>query len=173
MVSAVWRQLGRRAAGERRLNADRRNRIYESVYTETDRDGNRARLPIRQFAGRSAPQGLSSQEQRSRNLPPRRRNRAAREKERSRHGRGLRSAHGNPVGCVRRHQGNAAAAGARGALMATFLLDTNICIYIRRNDPPRVRKRFEQLDPGESALSVITYADSAMGPAGNPEPPAA
>ena len=41
--------------------------------------------------------------------------------------------------------------------MATrFLLDTNICIYIRRRRPPAVLERFRQLQPGEAVLSVIT-----------------
>ncbi len=49
--------------------------------------------------------------------------------------------------------------------MAGYLLDTNICIYIRRNDPPKVRKRFEHLGPGEGAISVITYGELAYGTA--------
>lgn len=42
-------------------------------------------------------------------------------------------------------------------MAARFLLDTNICIYIRRRRPPAVPERFRQLQPGEAALSVITY----------------
>src|SRR5438105_3721793 len=48
--------------------------------------------------------------------------------------------------------------------MATrFLLDTNICIYIRRRRPPAVLERFRQLKPGEAALSVITYGELVYG----------
>jgi tRNA(fMet)-specific endonuclease VapC len=44
---------------------------------------------------------------------------------------------------------------------ARFLLDTNICIYIRRRRPPPVLSRFRQLKPGEAVLSVITYGELA------------
>src|SRR6266436_43297 len=48
--------------------------------------------------------------------------------------------------------------------MATrFLLDTNICIYIRRRRPPAVLERFRKLKPGEAALSVITYGELVYG----------
>jgi tRNA(fMet)-specific endonuclease VapC len=40
-----------------------------------------------------------------------------------------------------------------------FLLDTNICIYIRRQRPPPVLARFRQLQSGEAVLSVITYGE--------------
>ncbi len=40
---------------------------------------------------------------------------------------------------------------------ARFLLDTNICVYIRRRRPPEVLARFQRLKPGEAVLSVITY----------------
>ena len=42
---------------------------------------------------------------------------------------------------------------------ARFLLDTNICIHIRRRRPPAVLARFQQLKPGEAVLSVITYGE--------------
>jgi tRNA(fMet)-specific endonuclease VapC len=44
-----------------------------------------------------------------------------------------------------------------------YLLDTNICIYIRRRRPPEVLARFEKLKPGEAALSVITYGELLYG----------
>jgi tRNA(fMet)-specific endonuclease VapC len=44
-----------------------------------------------------------------------------------------------------------------------FLLDTNICIYIRRQRPPQLIARFHQLKPGEAALSVITYGELIYG----------
>jgi tRNA(fMet)-specific endonuclease VapC len=46
---------------------------------------------------------------------------------------------------------------------ARFLLDTNICIYIRSRRPPDIRARFEKLKPGEAALSVITYGELLFG----------
>jgi tRNA(fMet)-specific endonuclease VapC len=46
---------------------------------------------------------------------------------------------------------------------ARFLLDTNICIYIRSRRPPAIRVRFESLEPGEAALSVITYGELLFG----------
>jgi tRNA(fMet)-specific endonuclease VapC len=44
-----------------------------------------------------------------------------------------------------------------------FLLDTNICIYIRRRHPAQVMARFHQLKAGEAALSVITYGELLYG----------
>jgi tRNA(fMet)-specific endonuclease VapC len=48
-------------------------------------------------------------------------------------------------------------------MAARFLLDTNICIYIRRRRPPAVLERFRQLEPGEAVLSVITYGELVYG----------
>src|SRR5215471_8137575 len=44
-----------------------------------------------------------------------------------------------------------------------FLLDTNICIYIRRKRPREVLARFQRLKPGEAVLSVITYGELVYG----------
>jgi tRNA(fMet)-specific endonuclease VapC len=44
-----------------------------------------------------------------------------------------------------------------------FLLDTNICIYIRRRHPSAVAARFRELEAGEAALSVITYGELLYG----------
>ena len=46
-----------------------------------------------------------------------------------------------------------------------YLLDTNICIYIRQNRPPEVLKRFQRLRPGEAVLSVITFGELLYGAA--------
>jgi tRNA(fMet)-specific endonuclease VapC len=46
-----------------------------------------------------------------------------------------------------------------------FLLDTNICIYIRQEKPEAVLRRFRRLRPGEAALSVITYGELIYGAA--------
>jgi tRNA(fMet)-specific endonuclease VapC len=40
-----------------------------------------------------------------------------------------------------------------------YLLDTNICIYIRQKRPDEVLRRFRKLRPGEAAVSVITYGE--------------
>lgn len=44
-----------------------------------------------------------------------------------------------------------------------YLLDTNICIYIAKNRPEEVLKRFTQLQPGEVAMSAITYGELRHG----------
>ena len=46
-----------------------------------------------------------------------------------------------------------------------YLLDTNICIYIRQSMPEQVLRRFRKLRPGEAALSVITYGELLYGAA--------
>ena len=47
--------------------------------------------------------------------------------------------------------------------MLTYMLDTNICIYVRRQKPEGVLRRFDQLTPGEAAISVITYGELLYG----------
>lgn len=44
-----------------------------------------------------------------------------------------------------------------------YLLDTNICIYITKQKPISVFKRFEKLEVGEVAMSVITYGELLYG----------
>jgi tRNA(fMet)-specific endonuclease VapC len=44
-----------------------------------------------------------------------------------------------------------------------FLLDTNICIYIRRKKPEEVLRRFRALKQGEAVLSVITFGELIYG----------
>lgn len=46
-----------------------------------------------------------------------------------------------------------------------YLLDTNICIYIRQKRPEEVLRRFRKLRPGEAVLSVITYGELQYGAA--------
>jgi tRNA(fMet)-specific endonuclease VapC len=48
---------------------------------------------------------------------------------------------------------------------ASFLLDTNICIYIRQHKPDRVLRRFQALREGEAVLSVITFGELLYGAA--------
>lgn len=44
-----------------------------------------------------------------------------------------------------------------------YMLDTNICIYIARHQPPEVKLRFEQMKPGQLVMSAITYGELAYG----------
>src|SRR5271154_6443006 len=46
-----------------------------------------------------------------------------------------------------------------------YLLDTNICIYIRQKRPEEILRRFRKLRPGEAVLSVITYGELLYGAA--------
>jgi len=48
-------------------------------------------------------------------------------------------------------------------VQAQYLLDTNICIYIRRERPQNVLDRFKVLPPGSTAISVITYGELVYG----------
>jgi tRNA(fMet)-specific endonuclease VapC len=51
-----------------------------------------------------------------------------------------------------------------------YLLDTDICIYLHRKQPPSVAVRFAKLSPGDAAISVITYGELAFGACKNPNP---
>ncbi len=44
-----------------------------------------------------------------------------------------------------------------------YLLDTNICIYIAKYNPPAVRERFAQHTAEELAMSVITLGELRHG----------
>jgi tRNA(fMet)-specific endonuclease VapC len=48
-------------------------------------------------------------------------------------------------------------------MSARFLLDTNICVYIRQNRPAAVLARFRRLQPGDAVLSLITYGELVYG----------
>jgi len=48
-------------------------------------------------------------------------------------------------------------------MAARYLLDTNICIYIAKHNPPAVRERFEQLTADALAMSVITLGELRHG----------
>lgn len=48
-------------------------------------------------------------------------------------------------------------------MTAKYLLDTNICIYIRQNRPPKVLARFRKLSPGDAVLSIITFGELIYG----------
>jgi len=44
-----------------------------------------------------------------------------------------------------------------------YMLDTNICIYLRQNRPPEVAGRFRQMQHGDAVLSVVTYGELLYG----------
>ena len=46
-----------------------------------------------------------------------------------------------------------------------YILDTNICIYIRRRRPPEILRRFGRLQVGEAAISVVTFGELIYGAA--------
>lgn len=54
-----------------------------------------------------------------------------------------------------------------------YLLDTNICIYIRREKPPNVRVRFARQQTGSVAMSVITWGELLYGVHHSEDPVAA
>lgn len=48
-------------------------------------------------------------------------------------------------------------------MAASYLLDTNICIYIAKHNPPAVRERFARHTSRELAMSVITLGELRFG----------
>lgn len=44
-----------------------------------------------------------------------------------------------------------------------YLLDTNICVYIRQQKPPEVLARFRTVGSGDLGMSVITHGELAYG----------
>jgi len=52
-----------------------------------------------------------------------------------------------------------------------FLLDTNICIYVRRRRPPEVLTHFLQIDAGDAVVSVVTYGELVYGMVKQHSPP--
>ena len=51
-----------------------------------------------------------------------------------------------------------------------YLLDTDICIYLRHRQPSATVARFESLQPGDAAISVVTHGELAYGAFKNPNP---
>ncbi len=45
------------------------------------------------------------------------------------------------------------------------LLDTNICIYVARNKPATVARRFARAAPGTLGISIITWGELCFGAA--------
>jgi len=44
-----------------------------------------------------------------------------------------------------------------------FMLDTNICIYLMKHQPPEVRERFAQCFVGDVVISAVTLAELEFG----------
>lgn len=44
-----------------------------------------------------------------------------------------------------------------------YMLDTNICIYIAKNKPTSVLKKFNSLSVGDVCMSIITYGELLYG----------
>ncbi len=47
--------------------------------------------------------------------------------------------------------------------MPRYLLDTNMCIYLMKNQPEEVARRFAQCYVGDVVMSSITYAELEYG----------
>ena len=47
--------------------------------------------------------------------------------------------------------------------MARYMLDTNMCIYLMKDQPEQVARRFAQCYVGEVVMSAITYAELEYG----------
>ena len=47
--------------------------------------------------------------------------------------------------------------------MPRFMLDTNMCIYLMKNQPEEVAKRFAQCYVGDVVMSAVTYAELEYG----------
>lgn len=50
-----------------------------------------------------------------------------------------------------------------------YMLDTDVCIHIRRRRPREILDRFRELEPGEAVVSVITYGELRYGAEKHPE----
>jgi tRNA(fMet)-specific endonuclease VapC len=55
--------------------------------------------------------------------------------------------------------------------MALYMLDTNMCIYLMKDQPPEVARRFSACRVGDVVMSAITFAELEYGVsvAANPE----
>jgi tRNA(fMet)-specific endonuclease VapC len=47
--------------------------------------------------------------------------------------------------------------------MPRYMLDTNICIYLMKNQPEQVAKRFAECFVGDVVISAITFAELEYG----------
>ncbi|CAN7741590.1 type II toxin-antitoxin system VapC family toxin [Caballeronia sp. LjRoot31] len=54
--------------------------------------------------------------------------------------------------------------------MPLYMLDTNICIYLMKNQPEQVARRFEKCYFGDVVMSAITFAELEYGVAVSANP---
>lgn len=54
--------------------------------------------------------------------------------------------------------------------MPRYMLDTNMCIYLIKNQPESVRQRFAQCYVGDVVISAITFAELEYGVAASTNP---
>jgi tRNA(fMet)-specific endonuclease VapC len=54
--------------------------------------------------------------------------------------------------------------------MPRYMLDTNMCIYLMKNQPESVARRFAQCYVGDVVMSAITFAELEYGVAASPNP---
>jgi tRNA(fMet)-specific endonuclease VapC len=54
--------------------------------------------------------------------------------------------------------------------MPTYMLDTNMCVYLMKNQPPQVALRMADCHEGEGVLSAITLAELEYGVTVSAEP---
>lgn len=54
--------------------------------------------------------------------------------------------------------------------MPRYMLDTNMCIYLIKNQPESVRQRFAQCYVGDVVMSAITFAELEYGVAASTNP---
>jgi tRNA(fMet)-specific endonuclease VapC len=47
--------------------------------------------------------------------------------------------------------------------MARYMLDTNICVYLMKHQPPEVAERFAKCYVGDVVISAITHAELEYG----------
>lgn len=54
--------------------------------------------------------------------------------------------------------------------MPRYMLDTNMCIYLMKNQPESVARRFAQCFVGDVVMSAITYAELEFGVRASSDP---
>jgi tRNA(fMet)-specific endonuclease VapC len=54
--------------------------------------------------------------------------------------------------------------------MALYMLDTNMCIYLMKNQPPEVAERFAACQVGDVLMSAITHAELEYGVRASADP---
>lgn len=54
--------------------------------------------------------------------------------------------------------------------MPRYMLDTNMCIYLMKNQPEQVARRFAECFVGDVIMSAITFAELEYGVAASPNP---